>query len=70
MRKFFAAGVIKAGKLVELVTVSGEKLEIANPPRSESLSHMVPVIRNGKVIGYQDLFGSDMAIYDLVKEVK
>lgn len=65
MRKFFAAGVIKAGVLVSQVTANGEKLEIATPPRSESV--MVPVIRNGQVIGYQDLFGPDTTIYDLVK---
>ena len=67
MRKFFAFGMIKAGELIQQVTANGEQLEIANPPRSDQ--HMVPVIKKGVVIGYQDFNSSDNTIYELVKEV-
>lgn len=67
MRKLLAFGLVKAGQLVTQVTSTGEQLKIANPPRSDRF--MVPVIKNGVVIGYQDFNSSDNTIYELVKEV-
>ena len=71
MRKLLAYGVIQSGRLVEQITITEKGLYASHTPRKESPlvkeSHMVPVIRNGKVIGYQDLFGSDTTIYNLVK---
>lgn len=71
MRKLLAYGVIQSGRLVERITITEKGLYASHTPGKESPlvkeSHMVPVMRNGVVIGYQDLFGSDTTIYNLVK---
>lgn len=67
MRKLLAFGLVKAGQLVAQVTSTGEQLKIANSPRDHRF--MVPVIKKGVVIGYQDFNSSDNTIYELVKEV-
>lgn len=63
MRKLLAYGVIQAGRLVDQITITEKGVYVSHTPRKGSPlvrdSHMFPVIRNGKVIGYQDLFGSD-----------
>ena len=70
MRTLLTYGVIKSGKLVDSVVVTGGKAVVTHSPRSLSQPSpwMIPVIRDGLVIGYQNLFGSDTTIYTLEKE--
>ncbi len=62
MKKLVTYGVIKGGKIIAQYDGTGALMtQLANPPRGDEF-YPVPVIKNGKIVGYQDLFGS-MKIY-------
>lgn len=66
MKTLLTYGVIRGGKIIAQYDGTGALIAQEVPsPRKESF--MVPVIKRGKIIGYQNLFGSDMTIYSSIE---